>query len=450
MRGKRQFRYFFVMLAFCSFMPHISQALEFEHINARSAILYDMASGKVLYEQNADLQIPPASLTKILTLYLTFEAIDSGRISLSDTVRVSRRAASMPNVRMGLRTGDLVTVAQLIRGMAIESGNDAACAMAEYLGGSVENFVAKMNAKARELGMTNSHFMTPNGLPAPGQLTTARDIMKLSAAYLKRFPEALSISSTRSFCYHGKTDHNPNNLLGCCPGVDGLKTGFTCASGFNISATAKRGNTRMIAVVLGAINPWIRRVGAETLIEEGYRSVGGPTYALSNYPRPASSTGQEVVSPSEKVCKVRRVHRAKSKRPRLAACSRSKNNVRKAVLKTKACKISKGSKSRVGFSKAAATGKRACASRQKASKRAASKPKKAATHLAKSAKHSTSRRPVISKCSYKTHALAKGAGPRKKAASIHSAKVGAKTHSACKRKPTKTAHKKHRIKTATK
>ncbi|MGC9195231.1 MAG: serine hydrolase [Syntrophobacteraceae bacterium] len=452
MRGKRQFRLFFAMLAFCSFIPQISHALEFQHINARSAILYDMASGRVLYEQNADLQIPPASLTKILTLYLTFEAIDSGRISLSDTVRVSRRAASMPNVRMGLRTGDMVTVAQLIRGMAIESGNDAACAMAEYLGGSVEGFVAKMNAKARELGMTNSHFMTPNGLPAPGQLTTARDIMKLSAAYLKRFPEALSISSTRSFCYHGKTDHNPNNLLGCCPGVDGLKTGFTCASGFNISATAMRDHTRLIAVVLGAVNPWIRRTDAETMLEEGYRSIGGPSYALSNYPHPEPSRVHEVVSPAEKLCKVRRVHGAKNKRSRLAARSRSKNKARKVVLKAKACKISKGSKSRERLCRAAATDKRGCASRRTASKTLASRTKKSAgiAHAAKSAKHSTSRHPVISKRSCKPHALAKGAVHKKKAACTHSAKVAPKTRSAAKRKSKTLVHKKPRIKTATK
>lgn len=446
MRGKRQFKYFFAMLAFCSFIPQISQAVEFQHVNARSAILYDMASGKVLFEQNADLQIPPASLTKILTLYLTFEAIDSGRISLSDTVRVSRRAASMPNVRMGLRTGDMVTVAQLIRGMAVESGNDAACAMAEYLGGSVENFVAKMNAKARELGMTNSHFMTPNGLPAPGQLTTARDIMKLSAAYLRRFPEALTISSMRSFCYHGKTDHNPNNLLGCCPGVDGLKTGFTCASGFNISATAMRDHIRLIAVVLGAVNPWVRRTAAETMIEEGYRAVGGPSYALSNYPRPEPSGVHEVVSPAEKLCKVRRVHRAKNKRARLAVGSLAKSKARRVARKAKACKISKGPKSRVRLSGTAATAKRARASR------VASCPKKSAgtARLKKSAKHSTSRRPVISKCSYKPHATAKSVGLRKKAVCTHSAKVTPKKCGAGKPKSAAAAHKRPKRKKVTK
>ena len=329
MRGKGQFACLFILFTFCSFIPQISHAVEYKHVNARSAILCDMTSGKVLYEQDADALIPPASLTKILTLYLTFQAIESGQISLSDKVRISQRAASMPKVRMGLRRGDIVTVAQLIHGMAIESGNDAAVAMAEHISGSVESFVARMNVKARELGMTNSRFMTPNGLPAAGQLTTSRDILKLSIAYIGRFPEALAISSIRSYTYKGKTDHNPNNLLGRCPGVDGLKTGFVCASGFNISATALRDHKRIIAVVLGAQNPGIRCVDAENLIEEGYCAIGGTCYALREYPHPVAEVSAQVAR-RPKSRRVRSAARPHARRARVAACPSPRHANKKA------------------------------------------------------------------------------------------------------------------------
>lgn len=283
MRVTGRFVCFFLLFSLCSFVPQISHAGDFHRVDAFSAMVYDMATGKVLYAQNPDGLIAPASLTKILTLYLTWEAIESEKISLSDRVRVSRQAASMPDVRMGLKAGDIVTVRQLIKGMAVESGNDAAVAMAQFIGGSVKNFVAMMNAKARELGMTSTHFMTPNGLPARGQLTTARDILRLSIAYLRRFSGSLWISSMRSYTYHGKTDVNPNDLLGRCPGVDGLKTGFVCSSGFNIVATAIRDHVRIIAVVLGTRSAGVRRIDAESLIEAAYHEIGGPYYAVGGY-----------------------------------------------------------------------------------------------------------------------------------------------------------------------
>jgi len=156
---------------------------------------------------------------------------------------------------MGLRAGRDVTLEELIKGIAVVSGNDAAVAAAEHLSGSVENFVAKMNIKAKELGMANSEFMTPNGLPAKGQVTTARDLARLSLSYIRHYPEALHIHSLTSYTYCTSTHHNANRLLGTCPGVDGIKTGFVCASGFNLAATAKRGDVRLIAVVLGAAVP---------------------------------------------------------------------------------------------------------------------------------------------------------------------------------------------------
>lgn len=243
------------------------------HLELRSAILLDASDGQVLYEQDADLPIPPASVTKILTLYLIFDALKQGRVHLTDQVPVSKLAANTGGSRMGLRAGKEVPLEEIIKGIAVVSGNDAAVAAAEYLCGNVENFVWKMNIKAKELGMTNSEFMTPNGLPAKGQVTTARDLAKLSRSYLQHYPEALNIHSLTSYTYGNATHHNANRLLGVCPGVDGIKTGFVCASGFNLAATAKRGDSRLIAVVLGARSPWIRTIETERLLEAGFQKL---------------------------------------------------------------------------------------------------------------------------------------------------------------------------------
>ncbi len=246
-------------------------------INARSAMLVDMKTGQVLYEQNADVPIAPASITKVLTLYVVFEAIRDGRLHLWDNVKVSARAAKTGGSRMGLRTGDVVSVGELIKGMAVVSGNDACVAIAEHMSGSVEAFIRQMNAKARQLGMNDSHFLTPNGLPAKGQITTARDIATLSVAYLRRYPESLNIHSMQSYTYRTTTHRNANRLLGTCQGVDGLKTGFVCAAGYNLTATAVRGDSRLVAVVLGASSPGVRAAETARLLELGYESLGTGT-----------------------------------------------------------------------------------------------------------------------------------------------------------------------------
>ncbi len=237
------------------FLPVETSALSPMHVQARSAMLVDLTDGHVLYEQDADTPIPPASLTKVLTLYLVHEAIEEGRLNPEDMVTVSRRAASRGGSRMGLRAGEKVPVTELIKGMAVASGNDACVAIAEYLCGSVEQFVGLMNRKAAELGMRRTVFQTADGLPADGQFTTARDMAKLAAAYLRRFPYALGVHSMQSYTYGRSTHRNANRLLGTCPGVDGLKTGFVCASGYNFIATANRGDHRLVAVVLGARSP---------------------------------------------------------------------------------------------------------------------------------------------------------------------------------------------------
>lgn len=245
-------------------------------VRAHSAILIDASDGSVLFEQQADRPIAPASVTKIMTLYLTFDAIKEGQVHLWDRVSISRRAAETGGSRMGLKAGTEVPLEELIKGVAVVSGNDAAVAVAEHVAGSVENFVRKMNLKCRMLGMYNTTFMTPNGLPAKGQLSTARDLARLSISYLRRHPEALHLHSMTSYTYGNSTHHNANKLLGTCPGVDGIKTGFVCASGYNLAATAKRGDVRLIAVVMGASSASIRAIETEKLLEAGFqKALGG-------------------------------------------------------------------------------------------------------------------------------------------------------------------------------
>jgi D-alanyl-D-alanine carboxypeptidase len=318
MRRKMKFGCVLLLFSLCLLFHQTSYANVNQHVNARSAILLDMENGSVLFEQNADYLIAPASITKILTLYVIFEAIKQGQVRLSDKVEVSRRAAATGGSRMGLRAGTYVPLEEIVKGIAVVSGNDACVAAAEHVSGSVERFVKKMNAKARELGMTRSEFMTPNGLPATGQVTTARDIARLSVAYLRRFPESLLIHSMQSYTYGTHSHHNANRLLGKCPGVDGLKTGFVCASGYNISATAKRSGVRVLAVVMGARNPWIRCSEAERLIEAGFRETGAPYNELKSVALASAKTGGELSG--------NRRARAKKARKQTTLASRGSKN----------------------------------------------------------------------------------------------------------------------------
>jgi D-alanyl-D-alanine carboxypeptidase (penicillin-binding protein 5/6) len=242
----------------------------------KSALVVNHNTGATLFAENPDQMIPPASLTKIMTLYLVFEDLQQGRVRVNDPVAVSGKAYATKGTTMFLEKGETVALIELIKGISVASANDAAQAVAEHLGGgSAANFVARMNGKARELGMTRTRFMNPHGLPAKGQVTTARDMMTLSRSYLDRFPESLTIHSMREYTYHNKILRNRNRLLAHYPGADGIKTGFVCASGYNIIATAKRDNVRMMAVVLGARTPKLRASETERLLDAGFGKVNG-------------------------------------------------------------------------------------------------------------------------------------------------------------------------------
>ena len=280
----------------------VGQGCSVRPLTVKSAMLWDVNTGEVLYEQNPDAQIPPASLTKVLTLYIIFDAIRQGRLRPWDVVDVPERAATQGGSNMHLRTGESVKVTELIKGIAVASANDACMAMAEHLeNGNPDAFVALMNDTARRLGMTRSVFMNPNGLPADGQLTTARDMLRLANAYLEQFPKALTIHSMQFFTHNNRQRHNANSLLGRYEGVDGLKTGFVCASGYNIVATAKRGDTRLIAVVLGSRNPRVRERETAKLLDKGFQMVqakkaAGVTPPATPGPVPAAPPSTAAVS----------------------------------------------------------------------------------------------------------------------------------------------------------
>jgi D-alanyl-D-alanine carboxypeptidase (penicillin-binding protein 5/6) len=240
-------------------------------LKAKSAIVMNADTGKILYEKNPNQPMQPASLTKILSLYLVQEALNNGKIKSSDKVKISVDAQLTGGSSMYLVDDKEVVLDDLIKGITVVSANDASVAVAEHVEGSVEKFVEKMNAKAQELGMKRSHFMNPNGLPAKGQVSTARDILTLSHSYIKKFPEALYLHSMQEYTYKGITQYNNNCLLKQSADVDGLKTGFVSAAGFHLVATAKRGDTRIIAVVMGEKNPRIRAKETARLLEQGFK-----------------------------------------------------------------------------------------------------------------------------------------------------------------------------------
>ena len=241
---------------------------------AKSVILLEPNSGKVIYEKNADQQFAPASVTKIMTMLLAMEAIDDGRITLKDKIVCSEKVKSMGGSSMILDTGEVRTVEEILKGIAIASGNDAAVAMAEFLEGSEEAFAVKMNERAKELGMTNTHFENATGLSASGHLSTAKDISIMSRELLKH-PTILNYSSIymETISEGRKTPIelvNHNKLVRFYKGCDGLKTGFTQEAMYCISATATRDNVRMLTVIMGAPSYKQRNADASKLMDFGF------------------------------------------------------------------------------------------------------------------------------------------------------------------------------------
>ncbi len=235
-----------------------------------AAIVVDANTGEVLYAKRADSPRYPASITKVMTLYLAFEAISEGRLKPTDMITVSARAASQPPTKLGLAAGEQITVDDAMRAIAVKSANDMAVALAEHLGGTEQRFAALMTLRGQELGMTNTRYVNASGLPDSRQISTARDIAILSRAVMRDYPQYYSYFSLRSFTFRGVTINNHNHLLSQMWGVDGLKTGYTNASGFNLAASAVRDGRRLIAVVLGGRSTATRDDHMEDLLLTGF------------------------------------------------------------------------------------------------------------------------------------------------------------------------------------
>jgi D-alanyl-D-alanine carboxypeptidase len=234
-----------------------------------AAIVVDAKSGKVLYSSNADAKRHPASLTKIMTLYMLFESIDSGRNGLYTSITMSAHCAAQAPSKLGLKPGQSIKARDAILALVTKSANDVACAVGEHLvGGSELTFAKKMTDRAHKLGMTKTNFRNASGLPDNAQVTTARDMATLGRAIQDHFPEHYKFFATRSFKYGKNTYANHNRLLGRVDGVDGIKTGYTRASGFNLVSSVKRGNREVVAVVLGGDTGKARDARMASLISD--------------------------------------------------------------------------------------------------------------------------------------------------------------------------------------
>lgn len=238
---------------------------------AKSYILQDFDSGRILAELNSDQRLPPASITKLMTAYVVSQELHMGNIALADEVLISEKAWRMVGSRSFIEVNTKVSVEVLLRGMIIQSGNDAAVALAEHIAGSEETFAQMMNQYAQQLGMVDTNYRNSTGLPDPDHFTTARDIATLSAAIIRDFPEHYKWYAEKEFTYNNITQHNRNKLLWRDSSVDGLKTGHTEEAGYCLAASAKRGDMRLISVVLGTRSENARAQETQKLMNYGFR-----------------------------------------------------------------------------------------------------------------------------------------------------------------------------------
>ena len=273
-----------------------------------ASIVIDAYTGTVLQERNADKVLYPASLTKIMTMFMAFEALDKGRIKLNQTLPVSSHAAGMAPSKLGLRPGETITVENTLYAIATKSANDAVVVLAEALGGGSETqFARMMTERARQIGMVSSEFRNASGLPNRYQKSSARDMATLARTLLARYPEYYHYFSTREFTYNGITHRNHNKLLGKYAGMDGIKTGFINASGFNLVASAERNGRRLIGVIFGGTSSQSRNNQMVSLLDNGFADAGAKNIRLaSNDPGRKKKTekndkNQSVKSPEKPV-----------------------------------------------------------------------------------------------------------------------------------------------------
>jgi D-alanyl-D-alanine carboxypeptidase len=235
-----------------------------------SALVVNADTGTTLYADAPGTVRAPASLTKMMTMYLAFEAMNAGRLKPTTPIAISRTAARQPASRLGIAAGKSLSLRNALGVIAVDSANDVTVALAETLGGTEKHFVEQMNATAQRLGLRDTHFANATGLKSPGNRTTARDMARLSIALLRRYPGQYAYFSTRKVTWKTRVMRNHNHLLGKVPGVDGIKTGYTVDAGYNLAASAKRDGKRIVVVVLGARSIAARDARVANLIELGF------------------------------------------------------------------------------------------------------------------------------------------------------------------------------------
>lgn len=257
--------------AFCLTLVFSLMSAAASHIAiAGPALLFEASTGKVLYAEDIDDQWHPASLTKIMTAYLVFQDIKAGKLTLKSKIKCTKAAHAQPASKIGMAVGTEMLVDTALKALIIKSANDVAVMIAEHVGGTHNAFIARMNATAKKLGMTKTHFVNPNGLPAKAQVTTARDLARLARAVVKEFPEFAHYWKMPRFRLGKIRLASHNRLLRSFAGADGLKTGFICDSGFNVVASATRDGRQLMAVVLGEPSGKERTIRAASLLEYGF------------------------------------------------------------------------------------------------------------------------------------------------------------------------------------
>ena len=244
-------------------------------VDARAWLLLDATSGQTIASRNPQERIEPASLTKLMTAYLAFAALKGKSLALGQTIRVSELAWRAGGSRMFIEPRKPVTVEELLRGMIVQSGNDACIALAESVAGSEPAFVERMNSEAARLGMTDTNFTNSSGLPGPGHYSTARDLALLASALIRDYPEYYKLYSEREYRYNDITQRNRNRLLWLDPNVDGVKTGHTESAGYCLIASARRGERRLVSVVIGTASDSLRARESQKLLNFGFQSYEG-------------------------------------------------------------------------------------------------------------------------------------------------------------------------------
>ena len=292
-------------------------------------LLFDPSNSKVLYAEDIDDQWYPASLTKLMTAYIAFEALKAGQITMETKLTTSEAAHAQPPSKIGLPVGGQMSVELGLQALIVKSANDVAVMLAEAIGGSEPAFVQRMNATAQRLGMSNTHYVNPNGLPAPEQVTTARDLARLSSSVVRDFPEYRELWARADFRIGKRRLASHNSLLKTYEGADGLKTGFICDAGFNMVASATRDGRQLMAVVLGEPSGHERAVHAASLLDHGFQTYGWKvlfgnnatldTLPVPNNPKPVASVRETVTAWS-----------CGSKRPRVVKRNGTKSKATKA------------------------------------------------------------------------------------------------------------------------